>query len=170
MYLLFKSIHNQSIIDRFSIFKTFIFNRLIVRLETRIFLNFCFFHLAIQQIILVNLSQVCCKFNQVSARMEFSNNYSKKTIFGMKTSKGFTIKSMWYLRKVANGCVQFGPDFTCLCPKDMNFCCWNLENGREDKNGRRLLLVSKMKTNFWYILIKLNSSSILKLSIYLRPY
>ena len=44
---------------------------------------------------------------------------------------------MWYLRKVASSCEQFGPVSTCLYPKYMKFCFKNLGNGREDENGSR---------------------------------
>ena len=40
---------------------------------------------------------------------------------------------MWYLRKVASLCKQFGPVTTCLCPKDIKFCVQNYGTGREDK-------------------------------------
>ena len=46
-------------------------------------------------------------------------------------------KGMWYLRKVASSCKQFGPVFTCLCPKYIKFYVKNLRNDREDRNGRR---------------------------------
>ena len=42
---------------------------------------------------------------------------------------------MWYLRKLATSCQQFGPVSTCLCPKYIKFCYRNLEKGREDKYG-----------------------------------
>ena len=39
---------------------------------------------------------------------------------------------MWYLKKVASSCEQFGPVSTCLCPKYITFRFQNLGNGRED--------------------------------------
>ena len=44
---------------------------------------------------------------------------------------------MWYLRKVASSCEQFGPVSTYLYPKYIEFCFQNLVNDREDANGRR---------------------------------
>ena len=44
---------------------------------------------------------------------------------------------MWYSRKVASSCEQFGPVSTCLCPQYKKFCFQNLDCGRKDENGRR---------------------------------
>ena len=44
---------------------------------------------------------------------------------------------MWYLRKVASSCEQFGLVSTYFCPKYIKFCIQNLRNVREDENGCR---------------------------------
>ena len=51
------------------------------------------------------------------------------------------LKGIWYFRKVAISCEQFDPLSISLCQKYKNFCFKNLENGREDKNVHKLLLV-----------------------------
>ena len=47
------------------------------------------------------------------------------------------------LEEIACLCEQLGPVFRCLRPKYMKFRFQNLENSREDKNGRR-------KTTFYF--------------------
>ena len=44
---------------------------------------------------------------------------------------------MWYLRKAASSCKQFGPVSTCLCPKYKLICFQKLGNGRVDENGHK---------------------------------
>ena len=68
----------------------------------------------------------------------------KTTLFGTECKKGYftqqpsviavcnaVFKGMWYLRKVAGSCEQFGPVSTCLCPEYIQFCSQNLRNGKE---------------------------------------
>ena len=56
-------------------------------------------------------------------------------------------------------CKKFDPVSTCSCPKYINYCFWNLGNGREDETDfDKLLSVLIIKKNFWYILLKLNFS------------
>ena len=45
------------------------------------------------------------------------------------------IKGIWFLRKEASSCEQFGPLSRCLCSKYENFCFQDLGNGRKDGNG-----------------------------------
>ena len=40
-------------------------------------------------------------------------------------------------KKVANSCKKLGLVSACFRPKYIKFCFKNLENGREDENGRR---------------------------------
>ena len=55
---------------------------------------------------------------------------------------------MWYLRKVAISCEQFGPVSTCVCPKYIKFFFQILGLNREDETDvDRLLLASIMKEN-----------------------
>ena len=44
----------------------------------------------------------------------------------------FHFKGMWYLRKEASSCEQFGTLSTCLCPKYIKFYFSNLDNSKED--------------------------------------
>ena len=48
---------------------------------------------------------------------------------------------MWYLRKVESSCKQFDLVSTCLCQKYVKFYFQNLGNGREDRNGRREIII-----------------------------
>ena len=52
------------------------------------------------------------------------------------------LEGIWYLRKVASSCKQFGSVSTSLRPKYIQFCSHNLENGRKDKTGRRRIYFS----------------------------
>ena len=47
------------------------------------------------------------------------------------------LKGMWYLWKVASLCEKLDPVFTCLHPKYIKFCLWNLGYNGDDKNERR---------------------------------
>ena len=64
---------------------------------------------------------------------------------------------MWYLWKVESSCEQFSPVSTCLCPKYIKCSFQNLENVREDKNGRRwTILILIMKNKFSVYFAKIN--------------